>query len=97
MMGLSGMFIGMVAAYFIIKRLLKQETFTLITLFGEAKEAQELKEMIHQLSEYNKGEEINQIREDIKTIIENVKQFTLTLNKRAPLIKLPKKENKKNP
>jgi len=95
LMGLSGMIIGMVSAYFIIKRLLKKEAFTLITLFGEAKEGQELKEMIHGLSEYNKSEEVTQLREDIQTIVENVKQFTLTLNSRKPLIKLPEKKNKK--
>lgn len=92
LMGLSGMLIGMISAYFIIKRLLREETFSLITLFGEAKEGQELKEMIHELSAYNKGEEANQLREDIKIIIENVKRFTLTLNKRAPIIELPEKK-----
>ena len=97
LMGLSGMIIGMVSAYFIIKRLFKKETFSLITLFGEAKEGQELKEMIHGLSEYNKSEEVNQLREDIQTIVENVKQFTLTLNKRAPLLELPEKDKKNIP
>lgn len=66
--------------YFVFRRIIKNQAMDIISLFGETEQGEEIKELIHLVSEYTKSEEAAETRDDLKTIIENVKSLMLHLN-----------------